>query len=324
MSDLEFEVNGFNALAADVSTPVKTKLKNKKQLLSVVLVVSVVYLAVGIFLASPLYSMILLQPQSELLYHWSTFRNDKLLSKIREDHFFPAVDGQKLHGSLFRAPGSKNLVLIHHGTVGDMGRRHEIVRHCVSSGSSVFIYDYRGYGESGGKTGLEKLPQDGLAAYDFVTNTLKFRNIVNYGESTGSGVCMLVSKARPCDGIILQSAICSLPEAARDRFFLLRAYPDALFPFPHFSNVNLVGELRKPILIIHGLMDKEVPYEQGQKLYELANQPKTFLLLPASGHDDVGVYDEERYETHNPPDVEKYEKAMRNFLASVQGAEKRN
>ena len=39
-----------------------------------------------------------------------------------------------------------------------------------------------------------------------------------------------------------------------------------------------------PLLIVHGKVDKIVPYEMGKKMYELANEPKFFYSQEYGNH----------------------------------------
>ena len=68
-----------------------------------------------------------------------------------EDAWFEASDGTKLHG--WYAPNAKPraVVLLAHGNAGNLSHRAEMVEALVKRlGVSVLIFDYRGYGKSGG------------------------------------------------------------------------------------------------------------------------------------------------------------------------------
>lgn len=48
-----------------------------------------------------------------------------------------------------------------------------------------------------------------------------------------------------------------------------------------------------PVLIAHGDADDVIPFEQGERLFALANEPKTFVRMPGSGHTSLtrdGLY----------------------------------
>jgi fermentation-respiration switch protein FrsA (DUF1100 family) len=72
-------------------------------------------------------------------------------------------------------------------------------------------------------------------------------------------------------------------------------------PFP---NIDKVGNIKCPIVMLHGTVDSVVPYVQGKELYKMAPQPKWFL--PILGADHVNFID--------VMGVEKYNAALLGFL----------
>ena len=52
----------------------------------------------------------------------------------------------------------------------------------------------------------------------------------------------------------------------------------------------LENKISIPILIMHGKVDKIVPYEMGKKIYSLANEPKFFYSQEYGDH--MVEYDE--------------------------------
>lgn len=259
------------------------------------------YLFFGLLIMSPLYGYVVMRPETptSLLGKQYAFIYDKItkiLTAPREEYFFAGPSGKKLHGWLFRTPNTDTVVIVHHGNAGNILNRLFIAKHLIIAGASVFLYDYEGYGKSEGTPNLNQLTPDGLAAYDFVKNDLKFNHIVNYGESFGSNVASNVSMARPCDALILQSGLCSLPAVAKSGPFFINLYPDFIFPDPKLDNLAIIGNIKKPILIVHGLKDKLVPASHSQQLFDKAAQPKRLVMLPECGHNDVGEKDEMLFE----------------------------
>ncbi|MHC1591681.1 MAG: serine aminopeptidase domain-containing protein, partial [Candidatus Helarchaeales archaeon] len=45
-----------------------------------------------------------------------------------------------------------------------------------------------------------------------------------------------------------------------------------------------VKKIKIPILIIHGEHDELIPPEHSRKLYQVANEPKTLMILPKGTH----------------------------------------
>jgi fermentation-respiration switch protein FrsA (DUF1100 family) len=57
-----------------------------------------------------------------------------------------------------------------------------------------------------------------------------------------------------------------------------------------FESYKKIIKISVPILIIHGKVDKIVPYAMGKKMYELANKPKFFHSQEYGDH--MVEYDE--------------------------------
>ena len=68
-----------------------------------------------------------------------------------EDVFFSAADGTKLHGWYLPGETGQPLVLFCHGNAGNISHRVDNLRLLRELGLAVFIFDYRGYGQSAGK-----------------------------------------------------------------------------------------------------------------------------------------------------------------------------
>src|SRR4051794_20185948 len=76
------------------------------------------------------------------------------LGRPFEDVYFRPEGGLKLHGWFYPAdpdsPRASLVVLICHGNGGNIGDRLEMTKALLTTGVSVFLFDYRGYGRSQG------------------------------------------------------------------------------------------------------------------------------------------------------------------------------
>ena len=61
----------------------------------------------------------------------------------------------------------------------------------------------------------------------------------------------------------------------------------AILPIDKFPNYKNIGNVHCPVLIIHGTVDSVIPVWHGKELYELANEPKSFLWVNGVNHNDV-------------------------------------
>lgn len=218
--------------------------------------------------------------------------------------FIPTGDGSRLHAWLFNPKGSGTLVIVHHGNAGNVLNRLYLASAILPCGSAVLLYDYRGYGKSTGQARLANLVDDGLSAYDYALAALGFTpdQIINFGESIGTGVACQVASLRPCAGLVLQSAIGSVPRVVHARLPLFRLVPAQVFPEPHLDNVEQIKYVRVPVLMFHGTSDELVPFEHSQIILSNCNAPKQLIAIPRAGHND------------NPADSRIYRQALCRYL----------
>jgi fermentation-respiration switch protein FrsA (DUF1100 family) len=253
--------------------------------------------------ARPLYNLILFHPS---IYPEGAYNIDVIHGIQKKEAVFKAPDGSKLHGWWFENPQAGPVVLVSHGNGGNITHRGYLAKALIRSGASVFLYDYRGYGWSGGKSSVEGICEDGRAAYDYLTNVLHIdpQRIVLYGESLGTGVTCNLAANVPCKAVILQSGYASLRRAGMQRIHFLNLYPLWLFPNPELDNCRYVRKEHPPLLVVHGKNDTLLPCTLGQEVFADACEPKTMLLLPTAEHNDV-------------PDQPEFVPSVTKFLASL-------
>src|SRR5581483_7246764 len=110
------------------------------------------------------------------------------LGRPFEDVYFDSEDGVQLNGWFF--PGNTSLVvLLCHGNGGNISHRLEMADALLTTGVSVFLFDYRGYGRSRGHPSEEGTYRDGIAAYQWLRQRgFDGKHILLFGESLGGGV----------------------------------------------------------------------------------------------------------------------------------------
>jgi len=273
-----------------------------KQLQTLAIVLLAVYGALILLVRSPLYEAIALRP----------YPPDKNFEKVVrlpgvQEHFIACKDGNRLHAWLFNPTGSRTLVIVHHGNAGNVINRIYLANAIVSCGAAALLYDYRGYGQSSGQPSLPGLIDDGLSAYDFARDKLGFSadKIVNFGESIGTGVACKVASMRPSAGLILQSAIGSLPRVAQAGIAWLNIIPVPFFPAPHLDNIEQIKQVHVPVLMFHGTADRLVPFAHSKLIFANCNEPKQLILIPQAGHNDM------------PADSRSYRASLAQFLNSL-------
>jgi fermentation-respiration switch protein FrsA (DUF1100 family) len=211
-----------------------------------------------------------------------------------ENVYFDTEDKKKLHGWFFPLEEDAPVLLFCHGNAGNISHRLENVKFLLDQHLQVFIFDYRGYGKSGGRPSEMGLYRDGLAAYDFLMNRkgIPPHKIVPFGRSLGASVAIEISLRREVKSLILESAFTSTKEMAKTMFLFGLFSP--LLP-SHFNNLKKITPVNVPKLIIHGEDDEIVPFKMGEQLYHTAQPPKYFFPIKGAGHNDTYVVGGNKY-----------------------------
>jgi fermentation-respiration switch protein FrsA (DUF1100 family) len=211
-----------------------------------------------------------------------------------EPVFFDAADGTKLHGWFFPPPEASPVILFCHGNAGNISHRLENIQKLLSLGFGVFIFDYRGYGKSGGSPSREGIYGDGLGAYDYLVKNrgISPERIVLFGRSLGAAVAMEIAVSKWAGGLILESAFTSTKGLARTMplFALLSPFLPA-----HYNNLGKIKGVTVPKLIIHGDRDEIIPFHMGREIFEAAPEPKSFYTVEVAGHNDTWVIGGRKY-----------------------------
>lgn len=200
------------------------------------------------------------------------------------DVWFQADDGVRLHGWLI--PGARPTTLLwSQGNAGNIGHRLDNIREIHQRlGIGVFIFDYRGYGQSEGSPTEAGLYRDARAAREALVRDggVPSERIVYFGRSLGAAVALELALAHPPPGLILESPFLSVQAMAN------RTLPGSGYLFKsRFDSLARIGRLRAPLLILHGDADEVVPYEHGRRLWEAASEPKAFYTIARARHNDT-------------------------------------
>jgi len=193
-------------------------------------------------------------------------------------------DDFKLYAWFVSAQTHSDITIIFsHGNGGNIASRIEKISFLRDLGLNVFIYDYRGYGNSQGRPSEEGLYRDGSAAYDYLVKTKNISpdKIIAYGESLGAAVATYMAKNFKLRAIILEGAFTNAKDMAKEIYpflpsFFIRSRLDSM---ENIKNSNI------PKLFIHAQLDEIVPYELSKKLFQAAPEPKYFCTLKGQHND---------------------------------------
>mgnify|MGYP001282907708 CR=1 FL=1 len=180
-------------------------------------------------------------------------------------------------------------IIFFHGNAGSLKNRIYKLNHFKDLDLNFLIIAWRGFNGNKGKPSEMGLYEDARSAVRWLNaKGIQDKNIILYGESLGTAIAVEIAQNRKYAGIILESPFTSMVNMGKKYYPFL---PVNFLLKDKFESEKKINKISVPVLIIHGKVDKIVPYAMGQKMYELANQPKFFYSQEYGDH--MVEYDEQ-------------------------------
>ncbi len=204
---------------------------------------------------------------------------------------FQSADGTPLHGWFIPAKdkpakSAKGTVVFSHGNAGSISYHLGFCTWLAEASYNVFIYDYRGFGKSGGSVGRRGMIDDVKAAFDYALKRpdIDTTRLVSFGHSLGGAQSVTALGETPVKGlraIVIDGAFASYQAMAR----IIGGQLGASLVTDELAPKDFVKMLAPvPLLVVHGAADEIVPVSQGLQLYEAAASPKTLFEVKAGHH----------------------------------------
>jgi uncharacterized protein len=204
-----------------------------------------------------------------------------------EEHLLTTADGERVIVWHLPARPGHPVILYFHGNgdflAGFFGR----FRSVIADGTGVVALSYRGYAGSSGRPSEQGLLQDAAAAYAFTTARYGADRIVVWGFSLGSGVAVALAAEHPVGKVILEASYASIADVAASAFPI---FPIRLVMRDPFHSDARIGQVKAPLLFMHGARDPTIPIALGERLFALAHEPKQFVRFPEGGHNDLDAF----------------------------------
>ncbi|MDR2755834.1 MAG: alpha/beta hydrolase [Planctomycetaceae bacterium] len=169
---------------------------------------------------------------------------------------------------------------------------------------NVLIFDYAGYGKSEGKPTAKGILDDGhsarnwLAAHDGILR----EQVIVYGQSLGGSVAVDIAAKDGARGLIVESSFTSLGDMGRELFPIL---PVNYLLREHLASVEKIDKVTCPVFISHSKSDNVIPFSQGQRLFDIAKEPKMFYIPPSG------------YDYHSAPHCKEHREKLKEFINSI-------
>ena len=195
-----------------------------------------------------------------------------------EDVRFETADGIQLAGWFIPCNSARGVILFCHGNAGNISHRLGSIQIFHRLGLDVFIFDYRGYGESEGKPTEHGTYQDAEAAWQYLIEERQINTseIIVFGRSIGGALAAWLAQNHRPGGLILESTFTSLRDAAATIYHFPQIRRFVRFEYntaEHLAGVDC------PVLVVHSRDDEIMSFHHGQRLFELAAEPKMFLEI---------------------------------------------
>ena len=225
--------------------------------------------------------------QSNLIYHPSgnNYLKDQVTNEPTEIEKvkITTVDNIDLVAWFYNKDIEKfKTILFFHGNAGSLENRTYKLNHFKDLNVNFLIIAWRGFSGNAGKPNEVGLYNDAASAIKWLKSKgVTEKNIILYGESLGTGVAVEVAQNKNYAGVILESPFTSMVNIGKKHYPF---FPVSLLLKDKFESYKKMNNIFVPVLIMHGKVDKIVPYDMGKKMYELANEPKFFYSQDYGDH----------------------------------------
>ena len=173
-------------------------------------------------------------------------------------------------------------IVFFHGNAGSLENRTYKLNHFKDLDVNFLIIAWRGFSGNKGKPNEIGLYEDARSAINWLNmKGMQDKNIILYGESLGTAVVVEIAQNKKYAGIILESPFTSMINVGKKHYPF---FPVSFLLKDKYESYKKINKISVPVLIMHGKVDKIVPYDMGKKMFELANDPKFFYSQEYGDH----------------------------------------
>lgn len=201
------------------------------------------------------------------------------------------ADGERLVAWHLQAEAGRPTILFFNGNAAGLAVQEGRWRRIADQGVGFLVIAYRGYEGSTGTPTEDGLRQDAEAAYAWLAARTPPEDIVIHGFSLGSGVAVRLASEHSARALILEAPFTATVDVAA---LSVPWAPVHWLMRDQYRSRDRIGTVDMPVLILHGDQDQVIPFEQGERLFQLAPRPRTFVRMVGSNHNTLtrdGAYD---------------------------------
>lgn len=180
------------------------------------------------------------------------------------------------------ARNGRPTILYFHGNGADWQSSVVATDRLVPEGYGVLAAEYRGYRDNPGRPSEHGLYADGRAALAYLrARGIAPGEVVIVGNSIGSGVAVQMAAEHRVRALVLISPFASLSRLVGEK---VRWLPTGILLRDRFENIDKIGAIEAPVLILHGDADSVIPPAHAEALAQ-ARPAAELEIFPGAGHD---------------------------------------
>ena len=141
--------------------------------------------------------------------------------------------------------------------------------------ANVLIVDYRGHGSSTGlpnEKGLE-VDSEAVIKYALSCPVIDHSKIFLFGKALGGAVAIscMQKNQNNIQGLIVENSFISIDAVIDEKYPWISCMKSMLLR-SHWKNMDKIGTIEKPIMIVKGERDEYLKGNHSEKLYEVAKK----------------------------------------------------
>ena len=212
---------------------------------------------------------------------------------------FESSDNTPLYGVYKPAQEGKPTILFFHGNAGNISYYRQFAEEYSALGYGIFLFDYRGFGQSKGTLNQENFFKDGKSALDYVLTKKQIppQDLVLFAHSLGNTALIDLLQDNPLSfrAVILKSPFTNTPDMAAsflfkdykyngfgERFAAGLAYS---FLFNKlFDNIAKMPKVKHPVFVVYSKQDMLISWQMSEAIFKAAPQGSKNYVSEFGGH----------------------------------------
>lgn len=214
--------------------------------------------------------------------------DDPICSDDDTREFFIEVPGARLSVAHLKRENPRGVFFFLHGNSGNLKKWFQELDAFRQANFDVVMFDYRGFGKSGGCIESEQqLRADVQAVWEHFAPMYEGKRVVISGQSLGTGLAAglaahLCAEGRAPDLTLLVSPYSSMKALAAE---LYPWVPVQVLRYP-LHTLEHAAKLLGPVMLIHGDKDELIPIHHSETLAKSFRSAQ-LLRVTGAGHSDV-------------------------------------